>query len=292
MISLLIAAYIWLSVRKKVHCSISQISYEYCENFEKSNIKKNKINWEIDTSSYYKSWQTIDTRFGKLDLYKNGNYDKVVIFVHGILSNNRTSLKVLHYFNSRGYTVITYDNYGWGKSRAFGHNKLGKNAKDLLFDVISYVKNTLKLSQLIVTGESMGGGTIYAFLSKYGNGHADKFIIDAGYMSFFDNVLHLAYDRVNFLAYLATPFLALFFLFQKWPIRNFLLIDKLKLMKNVFIIQSKNDTLVKWSHAQKFIKYMPVNQIYIYKNNPDHVMGWYQSSEEHFKIYDKWLNIK
>ncbi|SYV94779.1 Uncharacterised protein, partial [Mycoplasma putrefaciens] len=36
----------------------------------------------------------------------------------------------------------------------------------------------------------MGGGTVYNYLHKYSNQGVDKFIVDAGYNSFFENIVN------------------------------------------------------------------------------------------------------
>ncbi len=281
---LIITIYVWLSVLFGIR---RHVSYKQALDLELKEIEQNHIKWDVASYNFDKIYKVIKTRYGDLDIYKFGDSSKVAIFVHGIWSNNRSSLKILDYFLSRGFSVIAYDNFGWGKSRDFGVTTMGRNESLLLEDVIEFTKSDLKPSKLIIYGESMGGGTVYSFLSIFGNHQADKFIINAGYMSFFKNIIKLGKKQIWYFIYLAYLPLMLVFWLQKWPIKPFLTKKELAKMTNVYHLHSIKDSLVRY---QQIKKYLPYIKHHIYSDhNVRHVMGWYDSNVEHYKKLDSWL---
>lgn len=286
-LSLLITIYVWLSVRIRLR---KIVSYDQALNFELNHIKKEHIKWNLKAYKFDKSYQTLKTRFGNVDLYKFGNSNKVVIFVHGIWSNNRSVLKILDYFISRNYSVISYDNFGWGQSRDFGITSLGTKEALLLYDVVDDIKKQLNPQELILYGESMGGGTVYNFLGLFNNHIIDKAIINAGYVSFFDNIIKLGKKQLWYLIYLAYFPLMFVFWCQKWPIKPFVKKHQLEKMSNVYHIHSIKDKLVTYSHIKKYLPYI---KHHIYENPQiPHVLGWYYATQEHYNLLDQWLKEK
>ncbi|MDQ0567721.1 alpha/beta hydrolase [Mycoplasma yeatsii] len=284
----MISLYIWKQV--KDHMS-QKVTYQDSINFETRIASENGYNFDhLDLTGFEKEYKTIQTRFGDLKIFKHGNGDKVVIYCHGILSNNRNAIKLLDYFIPRGYTVIAYDNFGWGESEKFGKCTLGVKEADLLKDVIDFVKTDLKPEQLIVYGESMGGGTVYSYLHKYSNQNIDKFVVDAGYNSFFDNVQKLAFDRVSYGVYLTYLLLPLLFKISKWPIKKFNKLEDFKQWDNVLHIHSKTDDLVSFKHTKKFMKNL--KNTHVYETKTRHCLGIYYAREEHYKVLDTWLDVK
>lgn len=282
-ISLIITIYVWLSVKIRLH---KKVSYEQALNVELKEITKHHLQVAI----YYKNkqiYQTISTRYGELDLYKFGNTNKFVIFVHGIWSNNRSVIKVVDYFVARGFTVIAYDNYGWGKSRRFGITTMGKKESFLLKDVIKFTKIHFQPHELFVYGESMGGATVYKFIKTFDSKSVDKFIVNAGYMSLFRNVINLGKKQLWYFIYLAYLPLLLVFWLQKWPIKPFLKKQELSKMTNVYHLHAIKDNLVSYDGIKKYLPYVK-NHIY---TNPNvrHVCGWYDAIDEQNKILDKWI---
>ncbi|WP_434329597.1 alpha/beta fold hydrolase [Mycoplasma capricolum subsp. capricolum] len=285
---MILSLYVWIQLKKKLK---KRVSYQESLDFEYQIANENGYSFDyLDLSGFNKEYKTITTRFGDLKLFKHGVGDTVIIYCHGILSNNRNAIKFLDYCFSRNITLIAYDNFGWGESAKFGKCTLGKKEADLLKDVIDFVKKDLKPKKLVIYGESMGGGTIYSFISKYKNKIADKFIVDAGYNSFFDNVIQSGFKKVSYLIYLTYLFLPLLFLISHYPIKKFIKLKDFKNLNNVLHIQSKSDALVNYNHAKKHLKYLK-NQ-HIYSKNIRHCMGIDYLRDEHYKVLDKWIKVE
>ncbi|UWD35066.1 alpha/beta hydrolase [Mycoplasma cottewii] len=268
-----------------------KVTYQDSLDFEYKLAKENGYSFDnTDLSGLEKEYKTIQTRFGDLKLFKHGNGDKVVVYCHGILSNNRNVIKLLDYFIPRGYTVIAYDNFGWGESEKFGKCTLGVKEADLLKDVIDFVKTDLKPKQLVVYGESMGGGTVYSYLHKYSNQNIDKFVVDAGYNSFFDNVQKLAFDKVSYGVYLTYLLLPILFKISKWPVKKFNKLEDFKKWDNVLHFHSKSDDLVSFKHAKKFMDNL--QNSHVYEKDIRHCCGIFYARDEHYKVLDSWLGIE
>ncbi|WP_161565684.1 alpha/beta hydrolase [Mycoplasma sp. ATU-Cv-508] len=241
-------------------------------------------------ASFESPFRTIKTRFGNLKLYRHGKSSQVVVFVNGLVSNHCSALRLVDYWNSRQYSVIAYDNYGWSDSRQFGKTTLGKKEALLLKDVLDFVKEHIRPSKLIVYGESMGGATLYRFIDKFGARQADKFIVDAGYFSFFKNVIWLGYRQIWIFIWLAYLPLLLVFYLQGWPIKSFISSEKLSTLKNVYHLQSKGDSLVAYRHTKKWLPYV---KHHVYTNeNVRHVLGWYDALAEHYETLDEWIGYR
>ncbi|AEM68432.1 alpha/beta fold hydrolase [Mycoplasma putrefaciens] len=284
----MISFYIWKRVSEKLN---TKVTYQDSIDFENRIAKENGYNFDhLDLSGLDKPYKTIKTRFGDLNLFKHGNSKKVVVYCHGVLSNNRNAIKLLDYFIPRGYSVIAYDNFGWGESEKFGKCTLGVKEADLLKDVIDAVKTNLNPKELVVYGESMGGGTVYNYLHKYSNQGVDKFIVDAGYNSFFENIVNDSFPMFWYFMYLSYLFLPLFCLASKWPIKRFNRLEDFEKWDNVLHIHSKQDELVSYRHAKTFIEHL--KNTHIYEQPTVHCLGIYYARDEHYKVLDSWLNVQ
>lgn len=281
----LLTIYAWLNVKIRAN---RKVSYEMALRFELKQIKDRKITWDISQYNFNNVYQSVLTRYGNVDIYKFGDGPNVVIFVHGILSNSRSSIKILNYFLSRNFTVIAYDNFGWGKSRSFGTTKFGKNEAFLLHDIIEFTKKHLEMKQLIIYGESMGGATIYNYLNIFKNKEASRYIINAGYISFLDNVMKLGKKQLWYFVYLTyLPLLFIFWL-ERWPIKPLISKKTLQTMDNVYHIHSLNDKLVSYDHIKKYLG--AIKHHHIYKDaSVRHVLGWYDANKEHYQVLDSWI---
>ena len=181
----MLSFYIYSKVMKKISRK-ENISYEKAYKREIEEMQKNNV--PLPKKNFLKIFKKIETKYGKLNLFcSNNNSNKIVLFVSGINANSRTVVKLFDYYVNRNYKIITYDNLGLGENIKY-RCTYGKKEGRLLNEVIKNVKKYFKQIE-IVHGESMGGGTIYSYLGKYGAKEAKKFIIDSGYNSFIKNIL-------------------------------------------------------------------------------------------------------
>ncbi|QVK09219.1 alpha/beta hydrolase [Mycoplasma mycoides] len=285
---MILSLYVWLQIRKKLK---RKVSYQESLDFEYQIANENGYNFDhLDLSGFNKEYKTINTRFGKLKIFKHGTGDTVIVYCHGILSNNRNAIKFLDYCFSRNITLISYDNFGWGESDKFGKCTLGIKEADLLKDVIDFVKKDLKPKKLVIYGESMGGGTIYSFISKYNNKIADKFIVDAGYNSFLDITIQSGFKKVWYFIYLSYLFLPILFKLSHYPVKRFIKRQDFKNLDNVLHIQSTGDALVDYKHFKKHLKYL--KNKHVYSKPIRHCMGIDYLRDEHYSVLDDWIEIK
>nr|VZR99532.1 hypothetical protein MF5582_00123 [Mycoplasma feriruminatoris] len=285
---MILSLYVWSQIKKKL---ARKVSYQDSLDFEYQIANENGYSFDhLDLSGFDKEYKTINTRFGDLKLFKHGTGDTVIIYCHGILSNNRNAIKFLDYCYSRNITLISYDNFGWGESDKFGKCTLGVKEADLLKDVIDFVKQDLKPKKLVVYGESMGGGTVYSFIGKYGNKIADKFIVDAGYNSFLDIAIQSGFKKVWYFIYLAYLFLPILFKISHYPVRSFIKKQDFKNLDNVLHLQSTADSLVDYKHFKKHFKYL--KNKHVYSKGIRHCMGIDYLRDEHYKVLDSWIKVK
>ena len=231
----------------------------------------------------------VKSRFGDVNIFGHGKKSnkKIVLFVHGMLSTRGTAIKIFDYYLSRGYWILSYDNFGFGESQEFGINTYGNKEALLLKDIRDYIIKEYEPKKFVIAGESMGGGTIYSFLGKYSNEMADKFVVDSGFMNPAENIKYISKNTISFLAYLAYPGL-------KRQLKKSMIVSKdyvkpheLKEMNNLLHFHSKEDHLVSYDYMSKYKNLIP--NFYTFKEVVKHVQGWYFAKEELYTLLDDFL---
>ena len=227
----------------------------------------------------------VNTSFGETELIRWTNKSKkIVIFIHGIQTDKFTSSKAVSLWSKQGYDVISYDGYGWGTWRDKTKTRYGSNTEaKLLKEIIAYVKDNFEHTEIILHGESMGAGTVYRYLQKYGTAGINRVLVDAGYQSFEKNIRPLAFEKVpKALYYVGRSTFWFWMLLKRFPVRRQISAKTLKELNIPLLhIHSKTDHLVHYSYIQKEHSKFVNNAHYLeYKNEVRHVRGYYDSPKE------------
>ena len=225
------------------------------------------------------------TSFGETELIRWTNKsDKLVIFVHGIQTDKFTSSKAVDLWFKKGYDVISYDGFGWGTWRDTTKTRYGSNTEvKLLKQIILFVKENFENTEIILHGESMGGGILYRYLEKFGTSEINRILIDAGYQSFEKNIRPLAFKKIpKILYYIGGATFWFWRLLKRFPVRRQISAKTLKELSIPLLhIHSKTDHLVGYSYIQKEHKKFVNNAHYLeYKKEVRHVRGYYDSPDE------------
>lgn len=94
----------------------------------------------------------------------------VIICVHGMCEHSERYIDIAKFFNTKNYSVITYDQRGHGKSLLNGEEKgfLGKDGFHKmvtdLHTVISYVKEKFPNQKIYLLGHSMGSFVVQRYI--------------------------------------------------------------------------------------------------------------------------------
>ncbi|RHZ36897.1 alpha/beta hydrolase [endosymbiont GvMRE of Glomus versiforme] len=128
----------------------------------------------------------------------NENNDKVIIFCHGVTSNQWGLFYCIHLVLQLGYQVVIYDarNHGIsGKS----YTTLGKVEAYDLEDIVNWTKKYCQPQQIGLYGFSMGAATLLFWLSLFQNQHPEvKFLIcEAPFDSFSAQFKNLTRTKAN-----------------------------------------------------------------------------------------------
>ena len=262
-------------------------TYEASYEWERPRLEENNFKMWYDT--FDEPYKTIEIEGKELPIYVHGdkNSDKTVVFVHGIKCTYLTVVKVLDYYLSRGYNVISFDHRGYGKSDKFGKNTLGNKEAHFVKHVIDFAKEEFKDNKIILHGESMGGGTVYSYIGKYGHDSVDAIIADAGFNSQVRSLINIAKTKISFLANLLWLTLPWILPMRGIRARRFVKKKDLAKIDNMIHLHSKNDHLVSY----KVVNELPENINVLMYSNPDvrHVRGWYYAKEELYQYLDNKL---
>ncbi|MCK5945914.1 MAG: alpha/beta fold hydrolase [Mycoplasmataceae bacterium] len=228
----------------------------------------------------------VKTSFGDTEAIRwTQKHKKVVVFVHGVMCDKYTSSKAVALWSKLGYDVVSFDGYGWGSTRKYGvlTNYAGREQIRLLNAVINEVIDKYSLGDVVVHGESMGGGTIYKYIQMFGTKKVHKFIVDAGYLSFYENFTYLAAETIGTpLALMIYPFMWIQFLIKGYPLRRQIKRRTLARMeKRLLHIHSNTDVRVPYKYIKAEIKNFKLrSEIAFYEKKVRHVRGYYDSKEE------------
>jgi len=114
---------------------------------------------------------------GNIELYyEDHGSGQPVVLIHGYPLSGASWEKQLPVLLEAGYSVITYDRRGFGKSSqpATGYNY------DTFAEDLHKLVSQLKLRDFILAGFSMGGGEVARYLGKYGSSGVSKAVIISG----------------------------------------------------------------------------------------------------------------
>jgi len=108
----------------------------------------------------YSILKSFDNEKLYLKIYKVDNPKGAIQIVHGMMEHQERYRDFAHFLNQNGYTVITSDLRGHGSNcteLGFFKNKYGYKAliKDQI-EITNYIKNELKIQNVILFGHSMG----------------------------------------------------------------------------------------------------------------------------------------
>ena len=224
-------------------------------------------------------------------------HEKIVLFVHGILTDKFTSSKAVALWNKKGYDVVSYDGYGWGDWRESTRTRYGSNTESKLLNLmVKHVKKLYKLDKIVLQGESMGGATVYRYIQHFGTSDLDRVLVDAGYLSFEKNLRAHAFKKVpKPLYYLGRLSLWFWLWTKRMPIRRQISAKTLANIKVPLVhIHSIDDTMVSHSTIKKEIHKFVNNAHYeeYKKKTVRHVRGYYDAPVELNGFVTKLLGYK
>jgi non-heme chloroperoxidase len=112
-----------------------------------------------------------------IDLYyEDHGSGQPVVLIHGYPLSGASWEKQVPVLLDAGYSVVTYDRRGFGKSSqpTTGYNY------DTFAEDLHQVVTQLKLRDFVLVGFSMGGGEVARYLGKYGSKNVSKAVIISG----------------------------------------------------------------------------------------------------------------
>src|SRR6266849_5969385 len=114
---------------------------------------------------------------GDIELYyEDHGSGQPVVLIHGYPLSGASWEKQVPVLLDAGYSVITYDRRGFGKS---SQPTTGYNYDTFAEDLHGLI-NHLKLRDFCLVGFSMGGGEVTRYLGKYGSKGVSKAVIISG----------------------------------------------------------------------------------------------------------------
>jgi len=119
----------------------------------------------------YKGYKTHAYIEGKLD-----DKHEVILMLHGGPGNRCRYLKPLFDLSKKGYTCISYDQLGFGKSSKIKGKKSLMKVSTFVDELDNLIK-TLKLKNFILLGHSWGGQLALEYLLRIKNNSVKKLIL-------------------------------------------------------------------------------------------------------------------
>ena len=113
---------------------------------------------------------------GDIDLYyEDRGHGQPIVLIDGFPFDGHAWEKQIPAFLAAGYRVITYDRRGFGRS---GHATTGYDYDTFAADLNTLLE-VLDVTDVVLTGYSMGAGEVARYLGNYGPGRIDKAILVA-----------------------------------------------------------------------------------------------------------------
>lgn len=193
---------------------------------QEANTFKNSKNTEIHYYFYY---------------YNGFKKDKIILFCPGIGPGHTSYLREIEILAKHGYKVLTLDYTGCGESG--GETLASLNMPT--FDVVELL-DLLKLKEeIVVMGHSLGGYTSLNFANIRED--IKKVVVLSGFVSI----------KTLMKALLHSPFITSRILkYEKKVVPEYFAVDNIEFLKTtnkqLFVIQSDDDTLVPYKVALKF----------------------------------------
>lgn len=199
----------------------------------------------------------------------NENNDKIIIFCHGVTSNQWGLFYCAHLVLQLGYQVIIYDAREHGISGK-SYITLGKTEANDLEDVINWAQKYCQPRQIGLYGFSMGAATLLFWLDSFQEQHPEvKFLIcEAPFDSFSKQLKNLTGTKnVNTWRYITAS------RFLKYILPTVLteeidpisvLPDKLNL--KLLLLHGTTDSTISWKASHNIWQYFhknPVNRKYV-----------------------------
>ncbi|EGR29880.1 hypothetical protein IMG5_146530 [Ichthyophthirius multifiliis] len=179
-----------------------------------------------------------------------------VIYCHCNSGSRLEPLRFLPQLISKGLALFCFDFSGSGLSEG-EYVTLGKNESEDLDLIIQYLKNSEKVSNMILWGRSMGAVTCFQYLNKPGSMRNIKGVIfDSGFANLKFLAQDLAKQKTGMPSILIET--ALSFISEQIKQKCNLDIKSIDLTKNIhnlhipcFFICSKEDTFIKCQHTEQ-----------------------------------------
>lgn len=212
--------------------------------------------------------------------YYTNNSDKTVILVHGYRSNGKHDFSgALKFYYDYGFNVLLIDQRSHGKSEGRLITFGVKESFDVK-DWAEFINKKYNPKQIVLSGVSMGGGTV-AFALKRGLPKNVKCVIsDCGFTSPEAIIRKVGYDRFKINAKFYMPFLnAMTHIFGRFSIYEST-VDALKDNKiPIIFIHGEKDNFVPVEMSREALKAAGQNGKGIFVKEADHGLSYLVETE-------------
>lgn len=217
---------------------------------------------------------------------------KWVIGLHGWTENKYLALRLVSWFYSQGYNVLTFDSVAHGQT--YGqYSDIGfSTAKDLL-SIIKWLKTNYQVDSLGLIGNSMGASTAYYYSLNYSSQENINWVIaDSG----FANLL-VQYRFVMQYRYCKPWWLISFGLskaywkFTNSKIKDYNLLAKQKSQVPSLLIHGQKDTFVPFFMSQEILqKHGNKNFDYLFLDDINHIETLSKSHQQYITKISKFVS--
>ena len=220
------------------------------------------------------------------NLYNYDNYDtnKLIVFCHGMLSDQNSYLQDIEYFCRNNYQVFGFDYIGVSSSTGKNIKGLGNSLKSLDI-VISYLKLNYPNKDIYVVGHSWGGYATTNIVSL----HPDilGIVAMAPFISTYSCLMNFIPKGLRFLA----PFIYFIDYLKNGKYTTYKTKDSLKNYKGkVMLLASKDDPMINYDKNTGYIKHIYPNFSYLIFDKKGHNPNY--TNEAVIKLKDFQNSIK
>ena len=241
----------------EIYFSIRTIWYDRWENLSSNKIKTIKV--QIPINEEHKHGSLVAKLIKPKIETGIECKDTIIIVSHGY-SDTKETLQYLYLpLALQGYTILTYDSRGSGESKKLGkRNDFLRRISDYK-KIIDWVKNNEQLKDLDICSIGFSMGAIIAISAGFSDPRIKKIIAISCISRYKKNILR--FNPLILIGYLLRGIplfpsrklnkeLSPYLIFQKYK-SEYSEIKFKKQAKRIFLIHSKNDTVIKFKNLQE-----------------------------------------